>query len=354
MRADEDGVAARTKVMVITSDVDLRSRLAAALDQQTDIQVVGTAVNGRTGAIKALSYGPEVVVAEVVREFDPALLRTMQRRLVPFTGDLEWARGHGFGDALLRPEARQGASFDAFVGELCRRVNGARPRVAASEAAGQCELGATGPAPQPPQLPVPSLFKLSPKVVGIGVSTGGPAALATLLSRLPADFAVPVLIVQHMPPNFTASLAESLDRICALRVREAQQGMAVRAGEVLLAPGGRHMRVVDTALGVQVKITDDPPECSCRPSVDYLFRSLGEVYGARTLAVVMTGMGEDGLAASRQLARIGATLLAQDKETCTVFGMPRGLVEERLADQVLPLHKIADAITGRTTALGVR
>lgn len=368
MVATEGHVAASTKVMVITADVDVRLQLAHALAEQRGIDVVGTAVNARTGAIKARSYGPEVFVVDVGREPSTALAAEalVPARCVGFAADAARAAASGFADVVAQPDPRDGPSFDAFVVELSRRIRGERARgrggALSTEAA---EAGAALPAaraaaPRTEVRPVeapperPRCLKPVPRVVGIGVSTGGPPALTTLLAKLPASFPLPILIVQHMPPNFTASLAESLDRVCPLRVREAQHGMPVRGGEVLIAPGGRQMRIVDTAQGVLVKVTDDPPECSCRPSVDYLFRSLGEVFGARTLAVVLTGMGEDGLAASRELARIGATLFAQDKATSTVFGMPRGLVEEKLADKVLPLDAMADAITARTLTLGAR
>lgn len=362
-------MAASTKVMVITADVDMRVQLAHALAEQRGIDVVGTAVNARTGAIKARSYGPEVFVVDVGRE-PPTALATealVPVRCVGFAADAARAAAAGFADVIAQPDPRDGPSFDAFVVELSRRIRGERARgrggalsTEAAETGVAVAAVASATAPRTEvrvaEVPLerPRSLKPAPRVVGIGVSTGGPPALTTLLAKLPASFPLPILIVQHMPPNFTASLAESLDRVCPLRVREAQHGMPVRGGEVLIAPGGRQMRIVDTSQGVLVKVTDDPPECSCRPSVDYLFRSLGEVFGARTLAVVLTGMGEDGLAASRELARIGATLFAQDKATSTVFGMPRGLVEENLADQVLPLAAIADAITARSLTLGAR
>ncbi len=188
------------------------------------------------------------------------------------------------------------------------------------------------------------------EAIGIGISTGGPKALAVMLPMLPADLSVPVLIVQHMPPVFTASLAESLARNCKLPVREARAGEPVLPGHILIAPGGKHMRVSRGEHGVVIRITEDPPENSCRPAVDYLFRSLAEVYGAATCAVMMTGMGEDGFAACRQLHDLGARIIAQDEASCTVFGMPRGPIAAGIVDVVAPLDAIAgrvvDAIKG--------
>ena len=182
------------------------------------------------------------------------------------------------------------------------------------------------------------------EVVAIGISTGGPAALAKVLPALPPDVPWPIIIVQHMPPLFTRSLAEDLGRLCKLKVAEAVDGQPVLPGEVLIAPGGRQMKVTRTELGDVVRLTNDPPERNCRPSVDYLFRSLAEGYGSRTLAVMMTGMGDDGSVGCRLLKRKGARIICQDEESCVVFGMPKAPIEERLADCITPLDGIARQI----------
>ena len=178
----------------------------------------------------------------------------------------------------------------------------------------------------------------------IGVSTGGPASLTQMLPRLPANLGAPVLIVQHMPPVFTKSLADDLDRRCALRVWEACDGQPVCAGNVLIAPGGKQMKVEMTGGRVTVTITNDPPENSCRPSVDYLFRSVSSIYGKNAVGVIMTGMGSDGAKGCRQMKQQGAAIIAQDEATCVVFGMPKGPIEEGIADIVAPLGDIASEI----------
>ena len=182
--------------------------------------------------------------------------------------------------------------------------------------------------------------------MGIGVSTGGPAALAQMLPQLPGDLGVPFLIVQHMPPIFTQSLAQRLDAKCKLKVQEAADGMALKPNEVLIAPGGKHMKVASGIGPTQkiVRVTEDPPENSCRPSVDYLFRSLAEHYGNMAAAVIMTGMGSDGTAAIKILKRRGATVLAQDEASCVVYGMPREPIESGNADLVVSLDQMAGAI----------
>lgn len=230
-----------------------------------------------------------------------------------------------------------------------RRVAPVDPPHPASPRVRQRAVPATAAAPAArAATPVPRRRAGPIEVVGIGISTGGPKALNDMLPLLPADLRVPVLIVQHMPPVFTASLAESLARRCAVPVREAVAGEAVLPGEVLIAPGGQQMRVSRGEQGVVVRLTDDPPENSCRPAVDYLFRSLAEVYGAATCAVIMTGMGEDGFAGCRQLHALGATLVAQDAQSCTVYGMPRGPIEAGIVDYVEPLEQLAARITAIT------
>jgi two-component system chemotaxis response regulator CheB len=165
-----------------------------------------------------------------------------------------------------------------------------------------------------------------------------------MLPELPADLRTPLLVVQHMPPVFTRSLAEDLNSRCRLRVCEASEGQTVEAGCIYIAPGGRQMKVRREGVGAVVRLTDDPPENSCRPSVDCLFRSVAEVYGGRAVGVIMTGMGNDGASGCRMLKERGAAIIAQNQATCVVFGMPREVVEQGTADVVAPLHSIAAEI----------
>jgi two-component system, chemotaxis family, protein-glutamate methylesterase/glutaminase len=178
-------------------------------------------------------------------------------------------------------------------------------------------------------------------VIAIGVSTGGPNALAELLPQLPADLAVPVLIVQHMPPIFTRLLAERLDRTSQLHVVEAAEGMPINPGTVYIAPGDRHLAVKRAATATAIELLDTPPENSCRPAVDVLFRSAAQQWGRRTLAVVLTGMGHDGLEGARLLNGLGAPIIVQDEPSSVVWGMPGSIVRASLADQILPLDRVA-------------
>lgn len=192
----------------------------------------------------------------------------------------------------------------------------------------------------------------SPTVLLIGVSTGGPAALEVLLPALPSSFPLPVLVVQHMPELFTKLLAERLDGRCALRVREATAGAPVRPGFIYIARGDWHMEVIAhdrqasaaSPLVPVLRLTQDAPENHCRPAVDVLFRTGVQVYGAGVLAVVLTGMGYDGLAGSRLVRQHGGSVLAQDQPTSAVWGMPGAVAQAGLAHRVLPLNAIAPEI----------
>ncbi len=185
------------------------------------------------------------------------------------------------------------------------------------------------------------------EIVTIGISTGGPNALTQMLPELPGDLGVPIVIVQHMPPVFTKSLATSLDAKCALHVKEAQEGEAIKKNTVYIAPGGKQMKLKADANGTNrvIRLTNDPPENSCRPSVDYLFRSVGDYYVGRTTAVIMTGMGSDGTRGLDVLKSKGAFIIAQNEASCVVFGMPKAPIETGIADVIAPLNKIANEIT---------
>ncbi|MDA7978078.1 MAG: chemotaxis response regulator protein-glutamate methylesterase [Pirellulales bacterium] len=185
---------------------------------------------------------------------------------------------------------------------------------------------------------------LPPRIVAIGTSTGGPKALASILPKLPADFPTPLVIVQHMPAYFTRSLAEELDGLSNIRVVEAENGMAVTPGWAYVAPGGRQMKIVAGGAYGQVRITDDAPVGNCRPAVDYLFDSLPGIFGGQILAVVMTGMGCDGTASCKTLSSYGATVIAQDEQSSTVFGMPGQVVAAGLANDICPLEKLPSLI----------
>ena len=216
------------------------------------------------------------------------------------------------------------------------------------DARGSASFTLTSPKPAvvPPQ-PAQRRRNVPIGVLAIGSSTGGPNALAELIGLLPGDLGVPVLITQHMPPVFTQLLAERLDRGSRLKVKEAFDGAVVRPGEAWVAPGDYHMIVTREGTDTILRINKNAPENSCRPAVDVMFRSIADVYGASTLACVLTGMGRDGTAGAQVLAKTGASILAQDEASSVVWGMPRAVYEAGVADAVLNLKDMAAAITTR-------
>jgi two-component system chemotaxis response regulator CheB len=190
-----------------------------------------------------------------------------------------------------------------------------------------------------------SVRRSGPPILLIGVSTGGPSALAEVLPALPRKLGAPLFIVQHMPPLFTQALAERLQSRCAIRVKEAEDGEIAVPDCAYLAPGGRQMRLAPGQTGeITVELTDDPPENNCRPSVDYLFRSAALHFPSRSIAAILTGMGNDGTQGLRLLKRSGCSTIAQDEASCVVFGMPREAILAGVIDTVVPLNRIADML----------
>jgi len=184
-------------------------------------------------------------------------------------------------------------------------------------------------------------------ILTIGTSTGGPNALHDVLADTPGEFPVPIVIVQHMPERFTRLLAERLNSQCALEVLEGEEGMSVIPGRAIIAPGGYHMVVERNGDECAVALNSDPPENSCRPAVDVLFRSVVKHYGRNTLALIMTGMGSDGLRGSEEVDEAGGQIVVQDEHSSVVWGMPGYVAKAGIADIVLPLSKIASELNSR-------
>ncbi len=227
----------------------------------------------------------------------------------------------------------------AELDELCENIYGA-PSVGKQRASGSHLLPAFREENAPKRAVAPRCPQVVPQVLTIGCSTGGPAALMEILPTLPDDFPMPVLIVQHMPPVFTAQLAQRLSRICKIPVIEAEDSMDVKPGVALIAPGDFHMKTVRKLDRVKIELTQEEQENSCRPAVDVLFRSVAEVYKGAVVAAVLTGMGQDGLRGVRVLKHYGATVFVQDRATSVVWGMPGAVADAGLADSVLPLAEI--------------
>jgi len=349
----------KIRVLVVDDSVVVRRIVSDALSTDPDVMVVGSAPSGRIALAKIPQISPDLITLDIempdmdgletlvaLRKDYPRLpvimFSTLTRRGATSTLD---ALAAGASDYVTKPTGLTGPAATAFIQtELLPRVKALCPRAAAPAA----------PSPRPAARPRVAASAVVPRpaggpidVLAIGVSTGGPNALADLLPALPADFPVPVVIVQHMPPMFTRLLAERLDSRCALHVTEAVPGDVVEPGGVWLAPGDYHMVVRRDGVGVRIATHQGPQENSCRPSVDVLFRSVAEVYGERALAVVLTGMGQDGLLGSERLGETGARILVQDEATSVVWGMPGFVANAGLADAVLPLPALGPVIVRR-------
>jgi two-component system chemotaxis response regulator CheB len=227
--------------------------------------------------------------------------------------------------------------------ELARHYRTRRDRRARPRPLGSGDVASAAPATRLPGGPTATL----PAAVVIAVSTGGPSTLASLLPALPANLPVPILVVQHMPPTFTRLLAARLASRCDMEVVEATDCERIRPGVVYIAPGDRHLRLRGPASDVRVWLTEDPPENSCRPAADVLFRSAAKIYRNRTLGVVLTGMGCDGLAGSRSIVAAGGSVLIQDPSTAVVGSMPSSVLEAGLAEATLDVAGLAEAIISR-------
>jgi two-component system chemotaxis response regulator CheB len=348
------------RVLVVDDTVVVRRLVSDVLSECADIEVVGTASNGRTalGLIAALK--PDVVTLDVempvldglatLAELRPAyptlpviMFSTMTERGASAT---LMALELGANDYVTKPSAMRDreASLAAVRTSLVPLV-----RLWGRRTARPMPVARTSAAPSVPRTtPIRIASRTPVRGVVIGVSTGGPPALSALIPALPADLSVPVLVVQHMPPVFTRLLAERLNELSVLPVHEAKEGMLVEPGHVYVAEGSRHL-VLDSRAGVVRLVLDDgPPENSCRPSVDVTLRSAAQVWGMSTLAVILTGMGSDGLEGVRVLRETGARIVAQDEASSVVWGMPGVVARAGLADEVIPLDDISSAIVGAT------
>jgi two-component system, chemotaxis family, protein-glutamate methylesterase/glutaminase len=345
-------------VLVVDDSVVVRRLIVDALEADPGIRVVGTAANGRIALSKIENLAPDLVTLDIeMPELDGVgTLRELRRtnRTLPVimfstlsvagaTATLE-ALDAGATDFVTKPS--NVGSFDEsrrmIREQLIPKIHslGRRTRRPAAGPPPVARPGATA-ATARPRIP----GRVS--AITIAASTGGPDALTTVLSRLPATLPVPVLVVQHMPPVFTRMFAERLDRCCAVTVVEATDGTPVRPGAVYLAPGDYHLTVTGRAGSPVTRLTQGPPENSCRPAADVLFRSVAEVYGGGALTVVLTGMGQDGMRGAERLRAAGAEVVAQDQATSVVWGMPGAVVGAGLADAVLPLAEIGGYLTTR-------
>lgn len=351
----------KLRVLVVDDSLIYRKVIRDTLASLPNVEVVGVAGNGKAAIEKIQQLRPDMLTLDFeMPELDGlGVLKWMKQERCPAKAVMisalttEGAEATvqalelGAFDFVVKPNGSDTkTNQEQLLHSLSQHVQAISAslhrKVAAPHLAKPLAAAASSPAKTaPPSAQIlPGQRRIA--IVGIGVSTGGPDALRVMLPMLPADLPVPVVIVQHMPPVFTKSLAQSLDKMCKLRVSEGEDGQVVKPGQIVIAPGGKHLRIIRNASGLpQIQLTEDAPVQSCRPSVDYLFYSLAESFGHQTLSVIMTGMGYDGADGCRRLHQLGGPVIAQSEDTCVVFGMPRKPVEEGVADVVSPLKSIA-------------
>lgn len=370
------GTNRRTRVLIVDDSAVMRSLLRAVVTTDPELEVAGTASDGRS-ALSSLSLTrPDLVLLDVempvmdglatLKELHaraPKLPVVMCSALTQRGAQVTIeALAAGASDYVAKPAGQEGreAAVQTLARELIPKIHALTARrISNPGRVGDTQIGAAAnrpvlfPGATPPRPAVRRAARVAPAVLAIGVSTGGPAALDVLLPALPASFRLPVLIVQHMPEIFTRQLAERLDQRCPLHVCEAVEGTPIAPGNIYIARGNWHMRLLPPVHGgpPALHLTQEPPENHCRPAVDVLFRSVAQVYGPATLGVILTGMGYDGLAGCRELNQLGATILAQDEATSAVWGMPGAVTHAGLAHAVLPLARIAPEILRLTATI---
>ncbi len=361
----------RLRTLIADDSALFRRVLTDALSSLPDVEVVGGVSNGRFAVQRVRDLQPDLLtldmempeldglgVLDALKQACPApsviVLSALTRKGSQLTMR---ALEKGAFDFITKPDtANVEQSRAAILAELGPRVRSLVQRLEVRDilrgrpVAPRAMSGALAGVGSDPQSVTgrinPVAAPAKAELVLIGVSTGGPNALARLLPAIPGTLGAPILVVQHMPPVFTQSLAESLAAKCALRVKEAVDGESVVPNSVYIAPGGRQMRLQVAGGGTRIlQVTDDPPENNCRPAVDYLFRSVAQHAPGRAMAVILTGMGSDGTLGLRLLKRHGCFSIAQDAASCVVYGMPRAAVEAGVVDVVLPLDGIAARIT---------
>lgn len=342
----------RIRVLVVDDSAVMRKLLSALLSRDPDVEVVATALDGAVALRKVAQLRPDVVTLDLEMpgmDGIDVLREIMRRSPVPVVvvsahtqrgaAASVTAMALGAVDVVAKPRHSGGTALESMAAELLAKlkaVAGRRWR---------------RPPAAPRRSPGGPVTGMARQVVAVGVSTGGPAALAYLLPRLPADLKAAVVVVQHMPEGgFTEMLARRLSQGCGLDVREARDGDALRDGQVLVAPGGRHLRVSRGAPGAQALVGGGEPVSGHRPSADVLFHSVAAEFGPRGMGVLLTGMGEDGAAGLQAIRAAYGRTLAQDEESSVVFGMPRAAIARGAVEQVLPLEKIPDAIVAAVEA----
>ena len=336
------------RVLVVDDSALMRKLIPQMLERDGSIQVVGTAMDGSFALPKIDELKPDVITLdlEMPRMDGIETLREITRRhRIPVivvsahttAGASATFKALSMGalDFVAKPSDAPSAHMDEIAAELTAKIKGAaHGEIGVAPAI--AHLPHTSKQPRPRTAPT--------RVIAIGISTGGPNTLQYVLSQLPADFPGAILVVQHMPEGFTEMFARRLNDTCAIEVKEAGSGDLLVAGRVLIGPGNRHMRLRRMPLGPVVLLTDDDRVNGHRPSVDVLFRSVAQEFGSGAIAVLMTGMGDDGADAMGAVKNAGGLTIAQSSDSCVVFGMPKAAIERGHAVRVLSLDALVHTL----------
>jgi two-component system chemotaxis response regulator CheB len=337
------------RVLVVDDSALMRKLIPQIIERDSSIHVVGTAMDGEFALKKIEELHPHVITLdlEMPRMDGMETLRAIMRqsRLPVIVVSAHTTQGAsatfkalalGAFDFVAKPHDALSAQMDAIATELITKI-----KVASSTRMPKSQ----------PELQITRRLKKTGmkrfptrKVVAIGISTGGPNALQYVLSQLPADFPAAIVVVQHMPEGFTELFARRLDECCAIDVKEANSGDLLLAGRALICPGNRHMKVKRMPLGDIVVLSDEEKVTGHRPSVDVLYRSVAQEFGRDSVGLIMTGMGEDGADAIGDIKDVGGVTIAQDEESCVVYGMPRAAIERGNAMRVVPLDALANTL----------
>lgn len=333
------------RVLMVDDSPLIRAMLRDMLSSEPGIEVVGAASNGFEGLDLAKRLKPDVITMDVempgrngleclsgiMAECPTPVIMISTLTSKGASATLE-ALDRGAFDFICKPNNGSIKDFRTVQAELIRKVKAAK----------SARVGPIAAAPVRPVMRVAA----TDKIVVIASSTGGPKALVTLWQQLPKDFPAPIAMVQHMPPNFTASLADRLNSMGTVRCREAKPGDRLEPGLALMAPGGQHMRIGDRD---QLTFDTEPTIHGVRPAADYLFDTAAKRYGSRVVGVVLTGMGKDGAAGALQIRETGGVVLGESAETCTVYGMPKAALEVGAVQAEYPIHELGAALVAALT-----
>jgi two-component system chemotaxis response regulator CheB len=336
--------------MIVDDSVVIRRLVAQALEADSSLEIVGSAANGAIALARLEQLVPDVITLDVempemngIQFLAKLRLQNKTVRVIMFSTLTE--RGASATMEALSLGADDYVTKASNVGSLDRSMEALRSELIPKIKQYFDFEGVLPPRPAVRKFVATTpLSCLTPKAVAIGISTGGPTALGEIIPQFPADFPLPVLIVQHMPPLFTRLLAERLQTSSALRIHEAVHGMSLEGGHVYIAPGDFHMRLKKQGSQISISLDQGPQENSCRPAVDVMFRSVNEVFGSNVIAAVLTGMGYDGLLGVEIMKSAGSYIIAQDQATSVVWGMPGAIVNAGLATAVLPLKEVVPEI----------